>query len=418
VSGAVKRLDQLRENVGIALETLRVSKLRSALTILGVVIGVATVMAMAAIIQGIREQIVSTVQVAGPSTFYVMKVFAQTPLNPDQLPKYVRIRPDLTEEEARRIQRVPEIGYASLWAQALGRLEFRGARTQQVTVYAADDRFSEIMGGELAAGRWFTRAELSSGTAVAVIEERMVHRLFGLEAPLGRTIHVLGRPALVIGVYRKQANIFDPPGQEVGAIVPYRMADQQFPLDRTNALFIAVKPRPGVTAADAQSAVMVTLRNMRKLRPGEQNNFDFVTQDQILDLFNKLTGAFFIVMLVLSSVGLLVGGIGVMAIMMVSVTSRTREIGIRKALGATRRDILLQFLVEAATLTGLGGLIGIALGLTFGHLITGIMRIDAGVPIWSAAIAASVSVGVGLAFGMLPATRAARLDPVEALRYE
>jgi len=157
---------------------------------------------------------------------------------------------------------------------------------------------------------------------------------------------------------------------------------------------------------------------MRRLHPADKNNFDLITQDQILDTFNKITSVFFLVMIVLSSVGLLVGGIGVMAIMMVSVTSRTREIGIRKAMGATRKEILFQFLVEAATLTGLGGIIGIIAGLAFGRGVTLLMHIDAGVPIVLTLIAVAVSVSIGIVFGMLPAQRAARLDPIDALRYE
>jgi len=164
--------------------------------------------------------------------------------------------------------------------------------------------------------------------------------------------------------------------------------------------------------------VTIALREMRRLRPADKNNFDLMTQDQILDTFNKITGVFFLVMIVLSSVGLLVGGIGVMAIMMVSVTSRTREIGIRKALGATKQEILFQFLVEAATLTGFGGALGILIGLTFGRLVTLAMNIDAAVPIGLTVIAVVVSVSIGIIFGMLPAQRAAKMDPITALRYE
>jgi len=157
---------------------------------------------------------------------------------------------------------------------------------------------------------------------------------------------------------------------------------------------------------------------MRHLRPGDPNTFDFITQDQILDVFTKLTNTFFAVMISLSGVGLLVGGIGVMAIMMVSVTNRTREIGVRKALGARRLDILVQFLVEAATLTGIGGVIGIIIGLTFGRLVTYMMGIQATAPVVLTALAVTVSVGIGVVFGLYPANRAARMDPVEALRYE
>ncbi|MCU0648780.1 MAG: ABC transporter permease [Gemmatimonadaceae bacterium] len=410
--------DQLRENVGIALTALRASKARSALTILGVVIGVATVMAMAAIVQGIRAQIVQTIEVAGPTTFYVLKKFSQTPLNPDQLPKDVRIRPDVTEREATRIAQLAEVRYASLWAQILSRLEFEGVRTQGVSVFGADNGYTEIQGGELIAGRWFTRNEQLTGTPVVVLQENSASRLFGRTEPLGRTIRIGGRPAEVIGVWREPDNIFAPPGQAVGAIVPYRMLEQQFRIDRTNALWIPVRPRPGVRVADAQAAVTTVLRESRRLRPADGNTFDLVTQDQILDSFNNLTGAFFLVMIVLSAVSLMVGGIGVMAIMTVSVTSRTREIGVRKAMGATQRDILLQFLVEAMTLTGLGGVLGIVLGLLVGELVTAVLDVDASTPLAFTAVAVGVSVGIGLVFGLLPARRAAKLDPIAALRYE
>jgi putative ABC transport system permease protein len=412
------RVGTLAENVGIAIDTLRANKLRSGLTVLGVVIGVSTVMAMAAIVQGIREQIVHTIEIAGPTTFYVIKYFSQTPLNPDQLPKAVRIRPDLSPRDAERIAELPEVDYSAIWAQLFGRLEYRGARTQMITFFGADERYQEVQGGELIDGRWFTSAELASGAAVVVLDEGMARRIFGYVNPLGERVQVAGRPARVIGLYVPPENIFAPPGQEIGAIIPFRMADQQYTIDKTNALWIVVKPRPGVTVAEAQDAVTVALRNRRKLRPGDANTFDLITQDQILDTFNKITGVFFLVMIVLSSVALLVGGIGVMAIMMVSVTDRTREIGVRKALGATRRDILVQFLIEAATLTGIGGVIGIVCGLLFGTLITRVMDIQAGVPLWSAAIAAAVSIAIGIVFGLLPANRAARLEPVEALRYE
>jgi putative ABC transport system permease protein len=410
--------DLVRNNVAVALDTLRANKLRSGLTILGVVIGVSTVMMMAAIVQGIKDQIVRTIEIAGPTTFYVIKVFSNTPVNPDRLPKWIRIRPDLADAEARRIALLPEIQYAGMWAQSQMRLEYKGARTQSLIVNGADDRFQEVQGGELQSGRWFTKAELASGASVIVIEETAAHKIFGREDPLDKQIHIAGRPATVIGVYVKPGNIFEPPGQAIGAIIPYQMMDHQFFIDKTNALFIPVKPKKNVTAAEAQEAVTIALREMRGLRPADKNNFDIITQDQILDTFNKITGVFFLVMIVLSSVGLMVGGIGVMAIMMVSVTNRTREIGVRKALGATHRAILLQFLVESATLTGIGGALGIVVGLTLGRLITMLMNIDTGVPIFLTLVAVTVSVGIGVVFGILPARRAARLDPIEALRYE
>jgi len=305
-----------------------------------------------------------------------------------------------------------------IWAQVTGRIEYKGQRTQPMQIFGADDRFTEIQGGELASGRWFTRAEVATGAAVAVIQEDAARRLFGRENAVGKTIRLGGRPVEVIGLYIPPANIFAPPGTGTGAVAPYVLLDRQFTIDKTNAQFIAVKPRTGVTVEQAQEAVTVLLRELRHLRPADKNTFDMMTQDQILDIFDKLTGAFFLVMIVLSSVGLMVGGIGVMAIMMVSVTDRTREIGVRKALGATRGDIMLQFLIEAATLTGIGGVIGIALGLAMGGLVTRFMNVDAAPPASLTAIAVTVSIGIGIVFGLLPARRASLLDPVEALRYE
>jgi putative ABC transport system permease protein len=406
------------ENVNAAFDSLRVAKGRSALTILGVVIGVATVMAMASIVQGIRDQIVHTIEIAGPTTFYVMKVWSTTPLNPENLPKWVRIRPDLTEDEAERIRALPEVHYASIWGQILNRVEYEGSRTNLGVVFGADDGYSEIYGGDLTAGRWFTRAELTGGASVVVLDGDAANKVFGAIQPIDKWVRVGGRPARVIGIYQPAANIFQPPGQKVHAIIPYKMMDHQFAIDKTNALFVPVKPRRGVTVIEAQNAVTVALRESRALHPSDGNTFDLITQDQILDLFNKITGVFFMVMIILSGVGLMVGGIGVMAVMMISVTDRTREIGVRKAVGATRRDILQQFLVEAATLTGMGGAIGIIVGLGIGKAANLAMGIQARPPLNLTATAVVVSVGIGLVFGLLPARRAARLDPIDALRYE
>jgi putative ABC transport system permease protein len=354
------RLHTVSEGIGIALSAIRENKLRSALTILGVVIGVSTVMAMASIVAGLRTQIINTIEVAGPTTFYVMRFFSQTPLNPDALPREVRVRPVLRREEAELIARLPEVAYSGIWIQLFQRLGYGAASTQLATIFAADDRYMEIQGGTLLKGRF----------------------------------------------------------QEIAAVIAYETGRRYFRYDETNALWIVVKPRDGVTVAQAQDAVTVALRRYRGLRPGDPNTFDMITQDQILDMFNQMSSVFFLVMIALSSVALMVGGIGVMGIMMVSVTDRTREIGVRKALGATRREILWQFLVEAATLTLVGGGIGVLLGLGAGQTLKGALGFEGGPPMWSAGVAVAVSIAIGLAFGVLPANRAARLDPVEALRYE
>jgi putative ABC transport system permease protein len=407
----------LDEGIGIALDALRSNKLRSTLTILGVVIGVTTVMAIASMVQGIRTQIFNAIDVAGPTAFYVMRYFSQTPLNPDRLPYEVRIRPVLETTDAAAIQRIPEIVYAGMWVQLFQRVEYQGERTQTVTVFGADDGFMDIQGGTLLRGRLFSRAELA-GDPVIVLENGVAERLFGQVDPLGRLVRVGAKSVRVIGIWEKPGNIFEPPGQQTAGVVPYEFVRQNYRYDNTNGLFIAAKPRIGVTVDEARDLVTAALRRVRNLRPGMPNTFDLITQDQILAVVSNFTSYFFIAMVALSSVALLVGGIGVMAIMMVSVTDRTREIGLRKALGATRREILWQFLVEAATLTSIGGAVGIVMGLGAGELLKLVLNLESDVPLWSAALAAAVSIAIGLVFGLYPANRAARMDPVEALRHE
>ncbi|NOT09501.1 MAG: FtsX-like permease family protein [Gemmatimonadales bacterium] len=411
-------LRNLGEGFTVALDTLRANKTRSFLTILGVVIGVSTVMLMASIVGGVKTQIFNALNAASPNAFYVMRFFSQSPLNPDNLPYEVRIRPVLDEDDARAIAQEENIRHAGLWLQSFNRIEYQGASSQAVLIYGADDSYLEINGGTMLAGRLFTQGELSGSADVAILEVELSRRIFGRIEPIGETVRIGGKPFRVIGLWQPPDNAFQPPGFSIGAAVPYKVAKSAFRYSDTNDLFIVVLGRNGISVDDAKDQATVALRKKRGLRPGMPNSFDFITQDQILDTMNALTSVFFLVMTAISSVALLVGGIGVMAIMMVSVTDRTREIGLRMAVGATRREILWQFLVEAATLTLIGGLIGILFGLTMGEVVKRMLALQSGVPLWSAVLATIVSIGIGLAFGLLPANRASRMDPVEALRHE
>lgn len=412
------RIPNVGEGVLLALEAMRASKLRSALTILGVVIGVTTVMVMASLVEGIRSQIFASIENASPETFYVIRFFSSVPLNPQNLPAEVRIRPVVSEADAVALRRVPTIAHAGLWVQVQQRLEYQGERSQGLLVWGADNTYLDVQGGTLLEGRWFSTGEMADGSHVMVIEQDVATKLFGHLDALGRVVRIGDHSFTIIGVFQNPENVFQPPGQQNGAVIPFRAAQQNFHYDDTNALFIVVLARRGVHVDQAKDDAIAALRQRRGLRPDAPNNFDLLTQDQILGIIDKLTSAFFLVMIALSSVALLVGGIGVMAIMMVSVTDRTREIGIRKALGATRSEILLQFLVEAATLTAVGGLIGIGVGMLGGEILKSVLGIRSGPPLWSALVATGASIAIGLVFGVVPANRAARMDPVEALRYE
>jgi putative ABC transport system permease protein len=266
---------------------------------------------------------------------------------------------------------------------------------------------------------------------VAVVNEKLAERLFAEPAPegekvdvaartaekaVGRAIRVAGQLVTVVGVYRPIATAFD--GTEKGRLyLPFETARRRLDAD-IHWMQLTVKPRDGVERDAALDEVLALLRAERRLRPADANNFFYSTPDKILELYNKIVGAFFYVMLTLSAVGLIVGGVGVIAIMMISVTERTREIGVRKALGATKATILWQFLVEAATLTSVGALVGLGLGAALAATIRSLSPIEAAIPAWAVLAALGGSALTGMLFGMLPAVRAARLDPVEALRYE
>jgi len=412
------RLHSLTEGVAMALDSLRANKLRSFLTVLGVVIGVSTVMTMASIVQGIQAQIFSALNAAVPNTFYVFRFNAGTPLNPDNLPPEVRQRPLVSEADAAAIARSPVIRHAALWCRFFTRISRAEATTQATTVMGADQRFMDLQGGTLLRGRFFAPSEIRGGAPVTVLDADVARTLFGANNPVGEFVRMGSRALQVIGVWQPPDNVFSPPGVSVGAVIPYRAAKGSFRFNETTDQFVVVLGLPTLPVSEVQDGAAIALRKHRGLRPGVPDDFDMLTQDQILEIMGRLTGAFFLVMVALSGVALLVGGIGVMAIMMVSVTSRTREIGTRKALGATRREILWQFLVEAASLTALGGVLGILAGLFFGEVVKVALDIDAYPPLWSAVVAVMVSVGIGLGFGLYPANRAARMDPVEALRHE
>jgi putative ABC transport system permease protein len=415
---AHSRLARLYEGIGIALGSVRASKGRAALTILGVAIGVMVVIAMASMITGINRGVTAQVETLGPRTFFVLRFF-QGGLNisdgSDERSPWRR-NPWITVAEAELIRRLPSIHEVSWREGTSGPVSYRDNTLSAVQISGNSPAWVLTTGGSLVEGRNFTQIEQAASAPVAVINEKLAGQLFPGLDPLERRIRIFGLPFTVIGVYTEAAGLF---GEEESprVVVPHNTFAKSADYSR-GWLELAVIPHQGVSVSDAQDEVIAALRSSRGLRPADDNNFAVVTQDRLLDTFNNLTRGFFLVMLALSSVGLLVGGVGVIAIMMISVTERTREIGVRKALGATRGEIMFQFLVEAATLTLLGGVIGMGLGALIAVAVNALTPIPAAIPLWSVALAIVASTITGIFFGLYPASKASKLDPVEALRYE
>jgi putative ABC transport system permease protein len=412
------------EGVTIALDALRANKVRAALTIMGVAVGVFVVVAMSSVVRGINESFARDLEAAGPTSFYIyrrnIQGFNGCQGTPEECPE--RRNPSLKMVEAKVLERLSSIRSVVVHQGSGARFRYHDRQMNAgVELYTAN--WTEVDGGDIYPGRSFTQAEHEAAARVVILNAKLAEKLFEDSDPLDKEITVNGVPFRVIGVYHYTASPMGTPtsaggGDDPKAIMPYETGRRALNMWMRGTDFI-VKPRAGITVEEATDDVTAALRGTRGLKPGQRDNFAIVTQDRLLETYNTLFGTFFIVGLALSSVGLLVGGVGVVAIMMISVTERTREIGVRKALGATKANILWQFLVEAVTLTGLGASVGLVLGiLTTIGIRAAWPSIPASTPPSAIAAALGVSAITGIVFGMLPAIRAAKLDPVEALRYE
>jgi putative ABC transport system permease protein len=404
------------EGVGIALQSIRAHKMRAALTILGVAIGVMVVMVIGALIAGFDKGLSDMLATLGPKTFYVGRFWEGSGNEDPDDPNPWQRRPPLTVAEAERLEALPTIKFAVVDENARADVVFEGKRLGAVSIQGRDADWPKIAGGAVFPGRSFSALEDQANAFVVVINTKVSEQLFSERDPLGHRIKIAGLPYNVIGVFDPPTGLFGE-GDQNEVFIPYGTLVKNVPYWQ-GWMDYFVAPEDSVPVERAIDDVTMALRTMRGLRPGQPNTFDVVTQEKYLETINSMTGVFKVIMIVLSMVGLMVGGIGVVAIMMISVTERTREIGVRKALGATRREILWQFLVEAATLTTVGGIIGMLVGGTIAGLLGAFTPVPAYVPIGSVILALFGAAFTGLLFGIYPASKASRLDPVEALRYE
>lgn len=406
--------NRLLESVLAAFRAIRANKVRSALTALGIMIGVMNVVAMVALISGINESVLDIFRTMGTNTFTVTKMPAAN-VNYEQYLEYLR-RPDFDYSDARAVKELcPAVEAVSPQAFVVRKVKRGSETTQSIPVMGATPEHQYVTDSDVADGRFFAWPEADRRRQVVVLGAPVAEHLFPGEDPIGKNVHVGERRFRVVGVMEPMGQLF---GQDLDnyVIVPYKTLNKLFGERLTTRL--AVKAKSAERIDEAMEQVTRVLRSRRGLRAGDDDNFEIITQDQLVEMYENLTKVTWIVMIGISAIALIVGGVGIMNIMMVSVTERTREIGIRKAVGARSRDVLTQFLVESAVLSGLGGLLGLGVAYGLAKFIASATPVPAAVEVWSVFLALGVSVTVGVFFGLYPASRAARLDPIVALRYE
>jgi putative ABC transport system permease protein len=431
------RISLVREVVVMAFDTVRTNKMRSALTVLGVVIGITSIVGMTAMIRGFDQSLRSMIGAIGPNTLFLQRFNVTNFANGAELRDLLK-RPNLTISDARAIEqqsdtiRLVDIELGAGGPPTQQRVFYRDQKTRPMIVFGTSENFEEGTKIPMLSGRFFNGTEVQYRTNVAVIGNTPYQVLFSASGtdPLGKMIRVGNERFQVVGVFDKRpsAGGFNL-GQDDFVVIPYTVYQRIYGLRGVFVgrgassgwiipIQIAMLPRDGLSQADAIADVEGVMRARHGLRLDQPNDFEILTQDAVLKLWDQISQGTFFALIVISSIALMVGGIGVMAIMSISVTERTREIGVRKALGARRGEILFQFLMEAAFLTSLGGVLGILLGAGIGwsvHLLSGF---PISLPWWSFAIGLGFSASVGIFFGMYPAVKASRLDPIDALRYE
>jgi putative ABC transport system permease protein len=410
-------LDTLR----MAFDNLRAHRLRSGLTVFGVVIGVLVVVVVASILTGMRGKVIEAVEEYGTSNIFAFHLTTGPQLGPRDRSEFKRkpLRPEDGAAVRDLAPAVDDVAHcAFVWLAdrtiAYGREKYGRASLQAVSA-----NYAEVTNLSLREGRFLTEADDEHRRGVLVLGHNVAEALFGpLGRVAGREVSFAGRPFTVVGVLEKRKGGFMGENEDDNVVLmPYRTGRIVAPR-ASDWMLLVIRAHSGQLAA-ALDQVEDVLRRRRRVRANEPSNFDLSTADRIIQQFDGITAAIGLIAIAISSVSLLVGGIGVMNIMLVSVTERTQEIGVRKAVGARRGDIVRQFLFEAMALTLSGGVIGVLLAVLVSWLLLLLLpSLPSQIQLWAVVAGLAVSIGVGLGFGVWPARRAAALDPVEALRYE
>ncbi len=413
------RIQIFREVFRMAVDSLRTHKLRSFLTVLGIVIGVMTVIGMVSIIQGLNKSFLRELESAGSDLILVQKY---DPVQMGERTEEERNRKDLTYADAQAIGDQASLVKAvavSLNTSVFDTVEikYQSKKSDTAFIIGINEKWPQVYALYLPKeGRHLTGSDISRSARVCVLGFELAESLFPNISPVGKEIRIGPENFTVVGVLSKRGQIFGQSRDNFAAI-PITSLMKYFAYEK-ESLQVAAVPFRHEDLGEAIDQITSILRQRRKVPFGKPDDFAVFTQDTFVELYNQLTGAAYLVMIVISSIGLLVGGIGVMNIMLVSVKERTREIGIRKAIGARSGDILKQFLIESVFLTGFGGIIGIAIGFSIAMIVRAATPLPATVSVWSVILGLSVSVGIGLSFGIFPAQKAARMDPIISLRYE
>jgi putative ABC transport system permease protein len=412
------RLEDIKESALMAIDTLRANKLRSSLTILGVSVGVITVIFMVSIIQGLNKAFADQIESLGSNTIFVSKFepsFGRPP-GPEEIH-----RKDLTMDDAEALRReAPSVaGVSPIHRMLAVTMRYQEKQTDTPILFGVTPYYEFVHSQYVASGRFVNDIDMQDRSNVCILGVDVKRALFPYEDPVDKEVRINGNPFRVIGVMEPLGNFFGQ-SRDNSIFVPITTFDKYYP-DRPFpevVFFIIIRPKSRAFVKSAIDEITDILRRRRRVPPSEKNNFGISSQDSLLDVYNQLTGATALVLTAISFVALMIGGIGVMNIMLVSVTERTKEIGVRKAVGATRLNIMSQFLIEAVVLTAIGGLAGLAVGELASLLMNKYSPLPAYVPLWAIAVGVGISAAVGIIFGLWPAWKAARLDPIEALRWE